>query len=165
MTKHDVIELLTAAERANGLEACLLVAMAEVETAFVPNRTRFEGSYKYFYQAQDNALRLGITLATEQALQAFSYGPLQIMGGVTRELGYQGDLMDLHENAALAIDYSVKHLANLRARYPNGQDWLAAYNAGSPRLGVMGQGYVNQAYVDKVLLALGRWTAPGSVLP
>jgi hypothetical protein len=49
------------------------------------------------------------------------------------------------------------HMDRLRARWFGGYGWagvVAAYNAGSVRVGVAGE-FQNQAYVDKVRKALG----------
>jgi hypothetical protein len=82
--------------------------------------------------------------------QQASWGPMQVMGGVARELGLTGHfpaLCDIH----LGIDFGARYLTSLRKRFQSTYGWrgvVAAYNAGSPRFA--GDVFVNQAYVDKV---------------
>jgi soluble lytic murein transglycosylase-like protein len=74
---------------------------------------------------------------------------MQVMGSVTREYGY-GDSLALLVEPFRALEYGCRHLRNFRKRYPNGRDWIAAYNAGSPRKKPDGS-YSNEAYVKKVV--------------
>jgi hypothetical protein len=93
--------------------------------------------------------------ATEWMGQKTSWGPLQVMGAVAREHGYAGALPELCSE--LGVYNGCLHMDRLRARWFGGYGWagvVAAYNAGSVRVGVAGE-FQNQAYVDKVRKALG----------
>lgn len=82
--------------------------------------------------------------------QAASWGPMQIMGAVARELGFDQHFPALCDTY-LGIEYGCRHLAALMGRF-GGRGLpavAAAYNAGSPRLASSGA-FVNQVYVDKV---------------
>jgi soluble lytic murein transglycosylase-like protein len=77
-----------------------------------------------------------------------SWGVMQVMGGLARDLGYQGHLPNLCD-PNLNINYATLYIQRLRRRWPEESDVIAAYNAGSPRKRASGM-YENQRYVDKV---------------
>lgn len=147
----DSQELMAIVERfahESGIDADLAIAVASVESSWNPNAVRFEPKWKYFHSDSASfAKNLGITLETEQALQAISWGLLQVMGAVARELGYAGPIQ-LLSSPELGAEYGCKKLAKCLERYPHEPDAIAAYNGGTPR-SVDGQ-YVNQSYVDRV---------------
>lgn len=58
------------------------------------------------------------------------------------------------------IEAGTKFLSQLWRRFGNLRDSIAAYNAGSPRLGKDGK-YVNQDYVDKVMNAYNQYRTIG----
>ena len=93
---------------------------------------------------------------TEWALQAASWGPMQVMGAVARELGFRGWFPALCTWPA-GVDYGTLHLRKLRNRFLDKYGWegvAAAYNAGSPNRLDNGQ-WANQSYVDKIRAAGG----------
>jgi soluble lytic murein transglycosylase-like protein len=59
------------------------------------------------------------------------------------------------------IEAGTKFLSQLWSRFGNMRDAIAAYNAGSPRLGADGK-YVNQDYVDKVSKNYDRYRVLGT---
>ena len=91
------------------------------------------------------------SVATEWWGQRMSWGPMQVMGAVARELGFRrpfGALCD----AYIGLQWGCQHLLSLKTRFLSGYGWegvVAAYNAGSPRRGDDGK-WVNQDYVDTV---------------
>jgi len=137
-----------------GLDPDLAEAIATVESGLKPWVVRYEAHYRWLWHVPDMAHKLGITTDTERALQSMSYGPMQIMGAVCRELGYLGHLTSLPGQDELTIDYACQHLKSLARRFGNEpSDLAAAYNAGSPRKEKTGM-YGNQQYVDKVHRAM-----------
>lgn len=135
------------------VNADLVRAIIEVESGGQFLAVRFEPDWRYLLRPELYAQRLRITTATETKLQQFSWGLMQLMGSVARELGFTGYLTQLCEPET-NLHYGCKKLAALLAKYPDPTDAIAAYNAGSPRM-VNGK-YDNQGYVDKVLAAWGR---------
>lgn len=88
--------------------------------------------------------------------QQASWGPLQVMGAVARELRFDQHFPALCD-ASLGIQVGVRHLDNLRRRFFARDGWhgvAAAYNAGSPRRRADGA-FENQPYVDKIAAAGG----------
>lgn len=137
-----------------GVDPKLLRAVCMVESAMKINAIRFEHDYKWTFEPERFAKKLGITVETEIACQSFSYGLGQVMGAVCREYGFEGHLFDLVQNRSdMALAYAAKHLAAKLKKAERTEDAIAAYNAGSVRRVSSGD-YVNQGYVDKVLKAL-----------
>lgn len=131
-----------------GLDAQLIAAFIMTESSGNPDATRFEPHWAYFYSPElytDDEHNL----AEERTQQATSWGLMQVMGSVARELKYRGDLESL-VIPELSVKYGCLLLTRLKLRYPDQNDMIAAYNAGSPRRLPNGQ-YCNQAYVDHVL--------------
>lgn len=88
---------------------------------------------------------------TEWWGQQASWGPMQVMGAVARELGYRQPFPALC-TIAYGIDIGCQHLSNLRGRFLERHSWFgvaAAYNAGSPRYDDSGK-FVNEDYVTKI---------------
>jgi hypothetical protein len=93
--------------------------------------------------------------------QAASWGPMQVMGGVARELGLKGHFPQLC-TTHLGVEYGCRHLAHLARRFRADHGWrgvAAAFNAGSPRKVAGTSLYENQAYVDKIARAGGFGSA------
>lgn len=151
----QVRELATAAAAEAGLNSALVEAIVSVESAGRPWAVRYEPLYRWTMpQAPRPA---GCTADTEAVMQRTSWGLMQIMGALARELGHEGWLTELVD-AELNLRLGCAHLKRLTARFGERyglEGVIAAYNAGSPRKKPGGQ-WVNQGYVDKVLAALGQ---------
>lgn len=147
--------------KTHSIDSALVAAIIVVESSGSNSAVRFEPAFYERYlsstkldqrhrkHARSIAESLGCTLKTELYLRAFSWGYMQVMGQVARELGFRGWLTELCSDERLAIDLGCRHLS---AKFKRHQTWtqaVAAYNAGSPRLTKDGD-YVNQEYVDKV---------------
>jgi hypothetical protein len=122
--------------------------MCKVESSLNPWAVRFEPGYKWFYEPVKFAEWSRISVDTERALQAMSYGLMQVMGAVCREYGYRGDLIRIASDAEQSLTFACKHLRKLTMRFGE-VECIPAYNAGSPRK-TPGGLWVNQGYVDKV---------------
>lgn len=144
--KH-VYELGVSIAKDLGLDADLVSAMITVESSGNPWVTRYEPGWSYFYRIEKFSELLRITQISERVLQATSFGPLQVMGSVARELGFQGYLTEL-TIPEIAIKYGCLKFKQCLTRYPEIWDAVSAYNQGSPRK--EGVKYLNQEHVDKV---------------
>lgn len=152
MTLPDHIHALVsrAADRYD-LPAALIRAIIRVESAGNPLAVRAEPAFLRRY-IESSVTTYGASLETERWLRACSFGLMQVMGQVARELRCTEPFLTALCDPATGIDYGCKLLARLRDRYVATRGWdavIAAYNAGSPR--IEGDRYVNQGYVDKVL--------------
>lgn len=129
------------------LDALLVQAIVMQETAGNPWSTRFESEWKYFETPNFWAGKLGISVDTEKTLQAMSWGPMQLMGSVAREMGFAAELTRLVDPLT-ALTFSCAKFSKLCAKYTDENDIIASWNAGSPRK--LGDQYANQHYVDGV---------------
>lgn len=86
---------------------------------------------------------------TDFALQACSFGLMQVMGFNARAQGFIGWLPELCR-PEIGLDQGCKLLASLLKRWPAIEDSVSAYNQGSPRRGANGY-YANLGYVNKVV--------------
>jgi len=122
---------------------CCVKALCFVESNFDEFALRYEPSYKWLV-GSDSTLT-----ATERMGQMCSWGLIQVMGGVAREMGFTGHFPRLCD-PFLGLRYGLRHLLKFYMKYGDWPDALSAYNAGSPRKGPDGK-YLNQGYVDNVL--------------
>lgn len=126
--------------------------------------TRYERNYRWLW---DNARHKPFTLARSHAdatppgfsgvhlislpdvefrQQRTSWGAMQIMGAVAREMSFMGDLKDL--NGPLGLRYGVKLFSNLHHRFYREHGMvgvISAYNCGQPKP------ESNPEYVAKVI--------------
>ena len=147
MDNDELTTLIKSAASRRSLPWELVYAICQVESSLNPSAIRHEPHYRWL--VGDNE-----TMSpTERHEQMTSWGLMQVMGAVARELGLTGPLSDLLDPPT-GLLYGCLHLRRFRAKYDIWPDVIAAYNAGSPRR-VAGQigSYVNQSYVDKVLAA------------
>lgn len=134
-----------------GVDPNLALAVAQTESNFNNMSMRFEPNWMYYYLPLVYSKNLGTTLSTERTLQQFSYGLMQVMGSVARELGFDDELIKLCD-PELGAQYGCMKLADIKKSYSDEQDIISAYNAGSPSK--IGSKYKNQDYVNKVTEAL-----------
>jgi hypothetical protein len=163
-------EIRAAAQRYN-LPHLLLEAMVMTESDGNSGVWRYEPRYRYLVDVETGSPFRPLTAAenaseqapadfphprhssrdTEWVGQQASWGPLQVMGAVARELGFRHPF-PLLCTAGYGIEYGAKHLHLLRLRFLKKYGWMgvvAAYNAGAPRYDAIGK-FQNQAYVDSV---------------
>jgi hypothetical protein len=174
------------AAQAHGLDLALVLAIAEAESSFHQAAWRTEQSYRYlvdvsgapfkpFRALESHEIRSatapadfpappGVSRDTEWQSQRSSWGPMQIMGGVARELQCAARfLAELAADPSMAVDLGCRHLKAKLARYDGDTaSGISAYNAGSAVVLQDAQGrkvFGNQAYVDKITAALIRHRA------
>lgn len=143
-----IIDIVSKESKVAGVPPLLALAITEVESAGSPVAVRFEPGWKYHYKVEEFAKSCQITADTERVLQACSFGVMQVMGTVARELGFTGNLIQLSD-PYIGAKYGCLKLAKLFSLLKSTDDVIAAYNAGSPMRNSDGK-YVNQKYVDKV---------------
>ena len=130
----------------------LVRAIVSVESDFDPWACRYEPDYKWILDWPDCAG----SMATELYHQRTSWGLMQIMGATARWLGYQEPwlsmLLDARVNLVWGCRYLREQLARNAGAIPAA---VAGYNAGTARRTPAGN-FINQRYVDKVVLAMKR---------
>lgn len=145
-------EITVAAERYD-LPPEIVAAMVHQESAGDPRAMRHEPSWRYWYTAHGSlAAPRGVSLPTERMQQATSWGLMQVMGAVARELECaEPFLSELCCNAALGLDLGCAYLAKLRRRFGSEiERAVSAYNAGSP------QPRDSKQWADYVVPIMGR---------
>ena len=133
----------------NGVDGNLACAIAETESYFNELAVRFEANWKYLKAVESFARYAQISQDSERILQMCSWGMMQVMGSVARELGHRANLLELTK-PEVGVRFGVLKLKDLMTKYQKIEDVVASYNAGSPRLLDTGK-YVNQTYVNKVM--------------
>ena len=155
MIRPDLLELIQNTAGSFGVPWRLVYAIINVESRFEPYACRFEPLWneKWVVTPDVFAKSLGQSIPTEIVQQKTSWGLMQVMGAVARELGFTGYLPQLCLSE-YSIHYGCKKLQQLMKRYPTDiNDVVAAYNAGSPRRQPDGR-YVNDGYLIKVTNAV-----------
>ncbi len=152
----DIDKIIKDKAMKYGLPAGLVKAIVKVESIDNPYAIRYEPHYRWLYKVDNFSSGLQ-SKKTEEIAQKTSWGAMQVMGAVARELGFKKTFLSELTNPEYGIEYGCKHLFNLKRRFSMSDCLsvfcdrkIAAYNAGSPRFKKNGQ-YVNQSYVDKVL--------------
>ncbi len=74
---------------------------------------------------------------------------MQVMGGVAREHGFAGSLVELC-NPELGLKYGTAHLMKFIKKYDTLEEAVSSYNQGGPYKNKDGT-FKNQKYVDKVM--------------
>jgi len=152
----DVIALVRSTAQAVGVDPDVAQAISFIESNHNPLALRVEPTWKWFVTPEKFAASSNITVLTEQMLQSCSFGPMQTMGAVMRELGYISLLTDLIATPGLAVTGSCQKLKSLIDKYPTSLPHaIAAYNAGSAVRTIQGQ-FVNADYVNRVQAEMNR---------
>jgi soluble lytic murein transglycosylase-like protein len=157
MIQYSIKEILSIIQKIaiqENVNPDLAMAIGGVESNYHAYRTRFEPEWKYFLKPETYASRLGISFETEKVLQAMSWGPMQIMGSVCRELSYTDHLVCLAD-PYLSTAFACRKLNSIQKKYTNESDAISAYNAGTPRRDKQGL-YLNAKYVDHVKERLNK---------
>lgn len=152
----------------------LIRAIIQQESGGILTAWRVEPKFRYFWNCRMNAPfraptapelaskdaptdfskpdGLAVSLNTEWWGQQASWGPMQIMGAVARQYGFDRHFPALCD-ASEGVHWGCLHLSHLSARFKEHSGWegvAAAYNAGSPRRDPATGLWVNQAYVDGI---------------
>lgn len=129
----------------------LVIAMIQAESRGGHLPTKFEPPYRYLWHPKQFAKELGITEDTEIIEQKTSWGPMHLMGGTARWMGFREPLPHL-TRPAVGIRWGCRYLQRQFDKYGDTEKALAAYNGGSPRYDKDNpERFENQYYVDRVL--------------
>lgn len=136
-------------EQAYDLPAGVLDAVIAQESAGNPDAYRFEPGFYEHYIKGVNPAQLGghwpieVSADTERFARSFSWGLMQVMGQVAREMGFAGSSFATFARCPeIGVDFGARHLKAMLNRYGSLPDALSAYNAGHPISGNV-QSYVN----------------------
>jgi soluble lytic murein transglycosylase-like protein len=143
------LDIISRSAKNYGLDPNLVAAIVMTESGGQTCATKYEAKYKYTSDTYTHADNTGITQVTEETHQKTSWGLMQVMGGLARELGHEGHLTELCD-PVIGLNYGCKQIKRLYERYGSQADVISAYNQGSPRKNKGGL-YENETYVDKVM--------------
>lgn len=138
MNLEDVITIARLEAESQGLDPALVCSVCHHESAgWQPWAIRYEAGF-YSKYVMPHAATMS---ETEARARAFSYGLMQVMGQVARELGFKGRFLTELLDPATNLSYGCKKLAQCLKRH-NGdvRKALLAYNGGG-----------DASYPDKVL--------------
>lgn len=175
MSVQDYLSLAYAFAATFSLPPQLVAAMMEVESGGNPYAWNPEPRYHYLWDVRAHRpfrVLSGAEISSEVPPRDFpclggdrdqewwgqkaSWGLMQVMGAVAREVGFAEPYLPRLCDPATGLKHGCLHLAQLRDRHFADDGWdgvIAAYNEGSPRKGADGR-YLNQVYVDRVRRAL-----------
>jgi soluble lytic murein transglycosylase-like protein len=123
----DLVQMAKDKAKAVGLDPALVCAICEQESSWNPWAVRFEPA---FYSRYIVPMK-GIT-ATEAYTRAMSFGLMQTMGEVCRELHFTGPYLTEICDPETSLDYGCKKLRRcLDATGGNIPMALLRYNGGS----------------------------------
>jgi soluble lytic murein transglycosylase-like protein len=143
-----------------GVDSALVKAIVEVESSWVETAFRFEKSlYEKYIQKPDSFKVVPPeTIDTTLVLLSSSIGLMQILGSTAKSIGFNQRLSALF-NPEVNVDVGCRYLAMLWKNYYSKygiKGVISAYNGGKP-LVKDDWTFVNQDYIDKVLLAMKQY--------
>ena len=156
LSKQEILNLVDLAAYNYSLEPKLIRAIAITESNLNPYAVRYEKAFKYLFQVDELAKKVGCTKNTMHSMQKTSWGIMQVMGAVAYENGL-AERKDENErwasamlNPILSIDVGCSFIREkvLKKSGLNPKSIYAVYNAGSIRLGRDGK-LVNHDNVER----------------
>ena len=145
----EIEDKIKAVSAEHDLDWMLVKAFVITESSGETGANRYEPGWRWFLNPKDWARRLRLSTKTEWINQATSFGLMQVVGTVARELGFKGHIPEL-VFPELGLKYGCLKLKDCIRRYPTQLELaIASYNAGSPRY-FMGK-LINQSYVNKIM--------------
>lgn len=127
------------------LDPALVCAVVEQESQWNPEAIRFEPEFekKYILPMHQQMQ------PTEEMTRAMSFGLMQVMGEVARELHFAGPFLTRLCDPDVGLDYGCAHLVRkIASKDGDVSEGLKAYNGGW-----------NPNYADEVLARMHRYQA------
>lgn len=137
----ELVQLAKQTAAKYGLDPVLVCAVIEQESSWNTWASRFEPRFLARYVQP-----LGLSDLTETQLRSFSFGLMQLMGEVARELGYKGPLTQLCD-PPVGLVLGCQHLANK----------LKVAGGDVPKALLLWNGGGNPAYPDQVLARMDNY--------
>lgn len=164
----DLHDLIVAASDRHKIPLGLALAVTEQESSFDPWAWNPEPKYRYLWNvltnkpfrkltAAEDASEIppvdfrayrGVPIDAEWWGQQASWGPMQVMGAVARECGFQGRFLSQLCDPSVGIELGCQHLGKQLRRFKDPFPALEAWNGGP---GAVGH---NAKYAGEVLARL-----------
>ena len=122
----------------------IVYGIVQVESSFNQQATRYEPNYRWLYHPE-RFVSAHHSIHTEIEGQKTSYGLMQVMGAVLRELGYSGYFPGILDHYEVQLEYGCRYLKKLINKH-GVEGGVEAYNAGHPLPG-------KSEYYQKVIKA------------
>ena len=132
----------------------LVVAIIAAESGGVSYRCDYDALAQTAMQTTRPG---GCSIDTESVCQKMRWGLMQISGAAARRLGFDLWLPQLSV-PLVNLDWGIKYLVHLTNQFYKRHGYagvVAAYHSGNPRK--VGNDFVNQMYVDKVLALMDQY--------
>jgi len=130
-----------------GLNGDLICALVEQESNWEPFSVRYEPKFLSRYIAPQYSA--GKFTATEAYTRSISWGLLQLMGQVAREMGFDGPFLSALCDPEIGLEWGCKYFSSLMGRTGNDIDAaLTRWNGGS-----------NAAYNEQVKQRIASYNA------
>lgn len=146
--EKEIINLIKKYAEKYSLKPEIVYGVVRQESGGDQFAVRFERDYRWIEDPEKHKPII-CTVDTEIALQKMSFGLMQMMGGVFRELGLKGWLSKSLMNPEIQLDYGCKFLAKKIKRY-GVKGGICSYNSGSPIFDRGGE-YRNIYYYDQIM--------------
>jgi soluble lytic murein transglycosylase-like protein len=141
MPASEIVALARDTATKHSLDAALVCAVIEQESAWDAHAMRYEPAFRMRYVAP-----LGLS-PTEEVARSISWGLMQVMGQLARERGFTGKFLSALCDPATGIDIGCVVLASkLSAAGGEVAQALALWNGGA-----------NANYAPQVLARLARY--------
>lgn len=140
--------LITTVSDKTGIDPKLMASIIWMESGGDNWASRYEPNWHWFLNVDEWAKKTKVTSETERMHQATSWGLMQVMGTVAREMGWNDHLPKLCSKQ-VNLEIGCQKFKSLVDRFGTTEKAIAAYNAGSPKM--TATGFKNQGYVDGVL--------------
>ena len=138
-----LLTLAEAAARDHALDPVLVKAVVEQESSWNPEAYRYEPAFFEHY-----IVPLNLKDATEANGRAISWGLMQVLGEVAREVGYSGEFLTSLLTPEIGLEYGCRHLANkLKAAGGDVTKALLLWNGGGA-----------PAYAEQVLARMKNYS-------
>lgn len=148
INRELIVQAIDFYANSHELDASVVYGICMQESLLNPLAARHEKFYNWVINPECFRPKY-CSLETEIFLQKTSWGLMQMMGAVFRELGYTDWLTRVITDYRLQLEYGCRYLGQKMEKYGM-VGGIVAYNSGRPKKNADGK-YINQDYLDKVL--------------
>lgn len=152
--KQGIIDLIIKYAGEYGLKPEIVYGVIMQESRGQQFAVRYEENYKWIENPTKHKPNI-CSLDTEIMFQKTSFGLMQMMGGVFRQLGFKGWLSRVMTDPYIQLDYGCRFLATKIKKY-GFKGGICSYNSGSPIMNNNDQ-YINIEYFNKVISHSKKW--------
>jgi hypothetical protein len=159
--RDNYLTIIDDKSKRYGIDSSLVKAIVDVESSWVETAFKFEKSLYEKHMQKPDSFKVvpPENLDTTLVLLSSSIGLMQILGSTARSIGFNQRLCSLF-TPEINIDIGCRYLAMLWKNYYNKhgiKGVISAYHDCKPLIRDDWT-FVNQDYIDKILLAMKQYT-------